>query len=235
MRPKAFVAMLATWLGCAASPVAVSAAAPGPIVYHTERQAYLSPIDSQGCWGCDPPWYVVNPTTSPDWYHGEPVCAWNDQDDILRVGTGDVDPSTPSADRLCLLADLTSPPGTGNRPHSVYVNVFGPRDTLDVTLANDAGDRWSADPPVPSGNLWLWRICVRDPVADRAGITDAGDLGSWPEVPGSNGGRAQRVEYTLTIASPERSVRGVTAAFEVAGTGPTSAAPRAITDCGETP
>lgn len=227
-----FAALLVLGMSYTARPAAAAPSGSGAVRYATERQHYLSPVDGQGCWDCATPWYVVNPTVTADWYYGEPACAWNDQDDMLRVGSGYVDPSAPSTDRLCLISDLTSAPGITNRPHSIYVNVYAPQNTLQVGLANDVGDRWTAGPPVPSGSGWLWRLCVRDPVADRAGITSTAGLGFWPVIPDSNGGRGQRVEYSLTLASPGRRTRSVSASFEIAGTGSVAAAPRAITNCG---
>ena len=143
----------------------------------------------------------------------------------MLAGGGYVDGTVTFA--MCLFADLDER-CCSNRPHSVYVNVYAASDSLAVSLANDAGDVWQAGPSIASGNLRLWRLCVPDAVADRA---DSPPFAFWPEVPDSNGGRAQRVTYTLSLTALGRRARDVTVFFEVAGSGPIGAAPRAITDC----
>lgn len=204
---------------------AVAKGQPQPLTFQTERNFTQLTLDHQGCWTCDPPWYVVNPTEAPNMALGMAPCAWNDQDDVMRRGDGYVEGTV--TDRVCLFADLDER-CCGNRPHSVYVNVYAASDSLQVSLANDAGHSWTAAPSIASGNQRLWRICVPDPVADRA---DSPPFYYWPEVPDSNGGRAQRVTYTLSLTALGRRARDVIAFLEVAGSGPTWAAPRAITNC----
>jgi hypothetical protein len=131
-------------------------------------------------------------------------------------------------DETCLYADVYS--SVGNMPKSVYVDVSAPTDSLAVEVSNDVGDRWVVA-STPSGNRRRWLLCFIDPVATRANMPPQADFSLyWPEVPFSNGGHAQRVNYYLTLTSVKRT-RDVTARFETAGTGPVSTAPRRIQDC----
>ncbi len=208
--------VLAVLLALALAAPVVAKGQPQQVSFFTENDFRQQYLDHQGTYPDGDPASWVRNTTS---------CVWNDQDSLFRVGSGYVEGAV--SDGMCLIADLDETSGA-NRPHSVYVNVYAAADTLRVELSNDAGDSWTAGPSVAHGNLRLWRLCVRDPVADEA---NSRDLTIWPEVPGTNGGRGQRVEYTLTVTSLARRARDVTAHWEIAGTGPTWAAPRAITDC----
>lgn len=188
----------------------------------------LCTLDGQGTYpDPDTSGWVVNPTCAT----GED-CAWNDQDSVLRYSTGYVEGAW--TDWTCLFADFDNNDFCPrcNYPKTVYVNVYAPNDSLVVRLSNDVGDAWVAGPSVAAGNYRKWRLCVEDPVADRINLNTGSDASLyWPPVPGSNGGYAQRVTYSLTLTTLGQRARDVTAMLEVAGSGPLSTAPRTIRDC----
>lgn len=165
-------------------------------------------LDTQGCWpDPDESCWVYNRTESMGGDH----CKWNDQDTVLRSGSGYVEGTF--TDHLCLVADYDGTFGPSNKlyPSGIYVNVSAPNDTLAVSLDNDVGDHWGAGLSVSDGNRRLWRICVTDPIAFKAN-----SLMDWPEVLGSNGGRGQIVNLTLSITSLSARSRNVYSQFEVA-------------------
>jgi hypothetical protein len=215
-----------------ATALAVAVAAEGqppqPIATSTDMSGhewYISPLDTQGCGPAgDPSCQVFNRTASA---LGD-KCAWNDQDSILRAGGGYVEGTF--TDRLCIVADYDGSYGPANElyPKGIYVNVSAPADTLAVSLDNDAGAHWDAGASVPDGNRRLWRVCVTDTVADGRPLSE------WPEVPDSNGGRGQLVEYMLSVASLTSRTRDVYSRFEVATryhNPPVSGERHTITNC----
>lgn len=157
---------------------------------------FMSPLDGQG----------------PPPVHNTTGCVWNDQDELTLLGTGNLTGTT--SQTVCLVADFDDS-ARGNYPKRVIVQVYAPSDSLDVTLSNDAGHTWPITSR-PSGNLRLWELCVPDPVADLGNVDRLNPLTFWPEIPGTNGGRGQIVNYTLTLTSNQRTTRKVAAYFEVA-------------------
>lgn len=182
-------------------------------------------LDTQGCGPSgDPSCQVKNRTRSAEGDH----CAWGDQDTVLRAGGGYVEGTF--VDRLCIVADYDGSYGPANKlyPKGIFVNVSAPRNTLVVSLDNDAGGHWNAGPSVAGGNRRLWRICTTDTVADGRPLSE------WPEVPDSNGGRGQIVQYTLTVTSSTSRTRDVFSQFEVATryhNPPVSGERHTITNC----
>lgn len=185
-------------------------------------ESILSPLDQQGCGpGGDPSCQVFNTTASR---LGDP-CVWNDQDDVLRAGIGYVDGVF--EDYLCVVANLGER-ASSIYPHWVYVNVYSQHDTLQVVL--DSGVyHWDSGPPLErrTGQV-VYRICVPEVVADRANSTDLLD---WPEIPFTNGGRGEVVEYRLTVASAGRRTREVSSRFEIATAPRVPGARNRIVDC----
>lgn len=147
-------------------------------------------------------------------------CVANDQDNKARLGIGDVAAGQTVDDTLCLIADYGSS-ANSLYPKVVVFRVYAPSNTLAVTLSNDVGDQWTSPPNVAWGNLRLWTMCVRDPVAQVPNLSHYSELSSyWSFVPGTNI-YGQIVQYTLHVTSPERKTRKVSAYFEVAhGDGP---------------
>jgi hypothetical protein len=162
---------------------------------------FLSPLDGQGS------------ATAP--VYNNTGCAWNDQDNIVNLGTGNLTGATTNT--ICLVADFDDS-GHSQFPKAVLYKVYAASDTLDVSLTNDMGNSWHAPPSTVEGNQRVWQMCIADPVADAANITES-TLSSLPEVPGSNGGRGTIVNYTLHITSTKSTTRKVFAYFEVAQTG----------------
>jgi hypothetical protein len=157
---------------------------------------------------------TVMDTTEPD---GHPPinttgCAWNDEDEIMNLGRGDITGST--SDTICMVADLASNPT--DYPKNIIYKVYAPSNSaLDVTLSNDAGNSWASPPSVLAGNQRLWQMCVADPVALNAGINTPSELTYWPEIPGTNGGHGKIVNYTLHITSLKGTTHKVSASYEV--------------------
>jgi len=162
----------------------------------------LSPLDTQGT----PDQPVYNSTG----------CVWNDQDEITDLGRGDI--SAAASDTLCLVADYDDT-HADTYPKLIIFQVYAPSDTLTVTLSSDAGDAWQSPSSVPWGNQRLWQLCVADPVADAANVSNAAGLDYWPIIAGSGGGRGQIVHYTLNIASPGRVTHKAVAYFEIGPNG----------------
>lgn len=216
----------------AVAPVVAQSQPPQAIVTgsdsaHGGHQFYAQKLDTQGCGPRgDPSCQVVNNTQSVLGDH----CAWNDQDTILRAGGGYVEGTF--TDQLCLVADYDGSFGPSNElyPKGIYVNVSAPSNTLAVSLDNDAGGHWEAGPSVANGNRRLWRLCVTDPVAFQV----QSSLSEWPEVPNSNGGRGQIVNYTLNVTSLTSRSRDVFSQFEIATryhNPPVSGERHTITNC----
>jgi len=134
--------------------------------------------------------WVINPTQ----------CAWNDQDPIMGGGDGNTPADGVGVLSNCLIADWAAFAPT--YPKRIALKVLAPKEGLQIALRNDAGYAWDVPPSVQEGNRRVWRLCVRDPVA-RAYTEE--DLLIYPEIPGSNGGRGQLVNYTLEIRSPGRA------------------------------
>lgn len=156
-------------------------------------------------------------------------CAWNDQDNITDLGTGQLSAGQSTSHRMCLVADYDD---TGNVSTSIYpkaiaFEVYAPHDGLRVVLRNDVGERWTAGPSVAYGSRRLTQLCVSDPVADAANSPDP--LWSfWPQVPGTTGS-GRIVNYTLEVSSPTRRTRDIWAYFEIHGGGDVPAyAPRTL-------
>jgi hypothetical protein len=165
------------------------------------RQALLSPLDGQGT-----PEAPVTNTTG---------CAWNDQDAIVNLGTGNLSGST--SNTICLVADYDDT-SHAQYPKTIAFRVYAASDTLDISLSNDAGNRWHAPPSRADGSNRVWEMCVTDPVADAANVSES-NLSYWPEIPGTNGGRGKIVNYTLNVTSLAKTTRKFNAYFEVAHSG----------------
>jgi hypothetical protein len=189
------VVMLLLWLVI----LAPAASRTGNFRWNEFASNYLSPLDGQG--------------TKTEPVYNTTRCAWNDQDKVVNLGTGDLSSST--ANTICLIADYDDS-ARGNYPKHVTFQVYAASNTLDVTLANDFGNVWHSPPSVASGNKRLWELCIADPIADTGNVDEINPLTYWPEVYGTNGGRGQIVNYTLTISSFQRTTRKVTAYFEIA-------------------
>ncbi|HSW85478.1 MAG TPA: hypothetical protein VLF79_02600 [Candidatus Saccharimonadales bacterium] len=143
-------------------------------------------------------------------------CAWNDENQIVYSGSGDISSST--SNKLCLVADYDDNGPSGAYPKTIIYKVYAPSNTLSVTLANDVGDRWNSPPAIKSGNQYLYQLCVEDPVAEKGeiGLGDVNGLNHWPEIPNTNNGRGQIVNYTITLTNLGRStMHKVTASWEV--------------------
>lgn len=183
------------------SAVAVSSAGPSSnqIRWSTFTDKYMSPLDGQG----DPSSPVYNTTG----------CVWNDQDERTNIGTGDLTGTT--SNTICMVADYDDS-SRGNYPKHITFQIYAASDTLNIILSNDSGSVWYAAPSVKSGNKRKWELCVADPVADTGNVDEINPLTYWPEIPGTNGGRGQIVNYALDITSTIRTTRKVVAYFEVA-------------------
>ncbi len=164
----------------------------------------LNPLDGEGT------------PTSP--VYNTTHCAWNDQDNIVNLGNGNLDGST--SNNICLVADyngLQHP----QYPKVILFNVYAASDSLDVSLTNDAGNSWHVPVSISSGNQRLWQMCVIDPVAESIGVSNETELSSLPIIPGTNGGTGKIVNYTLHITSLKGTTRKIVAYFEIGPRGNT--------------
>jgi hypothetical protein len=144
-------------------------------------------------------------------------CAWNDQDDIADQGSGSLRAGETTTRTLCLIADYDdSGCPTCIFPKAIVANVYASRGSLaSVKLTNDRGNSWTFTPD-SKGTV---AACVADPVADLFNVAIGGDLSTtYPEVPGSNGGRGLQVNYTLTITAAKR-ISSLMAYLEIHGGG----------------
>ena len=191
MRP-----LLATLLALLLAAPAAAKGQPAPLTFQRYGGQILQNMDTQPG--------AVNMTG----------CVANDQDNTADTGDGDVEAGQTVTDTLCLIADYGSVKNS-LYPKVAVFRVYAPGDTLQVTVTNDVGGVWVSPPSVPYGNLRLWTMCVRDPVAEAANLNHYSELPSyWPLVPGTNI-YGQIVRYTLHVTSPGRRTRGVVAYFEV--------------------
>lgn len=165
------------------------------------QETSLSPLDGQGS------------PTSP--VYNTTCCAWNDQDNFVNSWSGSLTGST--SNTMCLVADYDDS-AHGQYPKDILFKVYAASDSLDVSLTNDAGNTWQSPPSTASGSQRLWQLCVSDPVADAANVSEA-NLSYWPIIPGTNGGRGKIVNYTLRITSAKGTTRKVNVQFEIAQSG----------------
>lgn len=196
MAAKHIALILAAYL---ASALPAQANPPHPLTWQNYRTRLQTGLDTQPG--------VINTTG----------CAWNDQDDIADRGTGDINANTPATHSLCIIADFddTSRISGSIYPKAALYEFWTSRPDTEITLSNDAGDSWPTPVPVKDGGDYRYQLCVLDPVADRHNS----DLSSYSEIPGTNGGRGQRVNYTLTIQTA-RDLHATVGYLEVAPSGP---------------
>ena len=62
MAPKISAMCLVVAFALFLAAPAVAEGQPQPLSFVTERNHTQLTLDHQGCWLCEPPWYVVNPT-----------------------------------------------------------------------------------------------------------------------------------------------------------------------------
>lgn len=146
--------------------------------------------------------------------HNNTGCVWNDADEMMHTGTGDL--SGASTDDICLVSDY----GTGEEffPKSVVVKVFSPSDTLAVKLSNDENSSWNSQPAIQSGHQYLYQLCINDPVAIKGGVgwgDTNGLLNTWQEVPNTGGGYGRIVHYTLSLTSLKGTTHKISAEWEI--------------------
>lgn len=206
---------------------AASAQPPQPLTLTAGSPFQIqSVLDGQGCYpNGDQSCWVRNPTNN----------VWNDQDDAYYRGSGYVKGTTSFSQGM--FADFAG--GSSNIPHAIYVLVTSSTNNLDITLNNDHGDSWQVGQPTKIGNRYKWLFCTFDRVASRGGVFSTGDPSLvWPAVPNSNYlpdstvyGYAEPVVYTLTLSSVGNTAKSVNVGFEIAGSGPSWAAPRTIKEC----
>ncbi len=142
---------------------------------------------------------------SPDWFQGglhpetwisNPTeCSWDVDDHIMLSGYGTL---TTASASLCLIADSSE--------KQTAITVIASSPSLDVRMGDSAGHDWTAT-PVPSGNDYLYRVCILRPT-----------FFEYPVIPGSNGGVGVRVDYWTSVSS-SRALREVNATFQTSASG----------------
>lgn len=124
-------------------------------------------------------------------YGGQP-CAWGDEDDLADTAYGKLSAGQTVTDTLCVVTDWCN---DGACPHTILYQATDTSRSLSVTLTDDRGHVWTAD-PVRQDKRYVWQLCFLDPLSPAGGsYTD------YPPIPDTNGGVGFVTQYTLHVTA----------------------------------
>lgn len=154
-------------------------------------------------------------------------CPWNDEDDVMIFGKGNITAGDTEDVTMCMVADLYNNPF--DYPKFVYVRAYSSKPNLEVTVtshnvlpdgrvvdANFASHAPFTQRSSGGGRNLEYTLCAPDVVATTAKINYWQGLTFWGEIPGT-GGYGQIVDYTLHIKNVgANTARDVAAFFSIA-------------------